>query len=239
LNPLLHIKDGIWKLNKGEEQNFVLENSEYDKLNVHLSANAALTLVVQRKQSHRLVHEFEMEEACYLRIFYINSGGNDIVQQIRVTFAGENSVCELYGLCLARNNEKASTQVQVLHNVKNCKAKQLFKAVADHEAQVSFTGKILVASDAQKTEAYQTSKNLLLSSAARIVTQPQLEIYADDVKCSHGAAVGQLDPEALFYLYSRGIGKSQAQQMLLQAFAQEILEQIPERLPWNREFLYI
>jgi Fe-S cluster assembly protein SufD len=102
----------------------------------------------------------------------------------------------------------------------------LFKGILDDDATGSFNGKILVRKDAQKTLAYQKNNNILLSTAARMNTKPHLEIYADDVKCSHGATVGQLDMEALFYLRSRGIGEKEARHLLMYAFANEIVSKI-------------
>ena len=108
----------------------------------------------------------------------------------------------------------------------NCTSNQLFKGILDDDATGSFNGKILVQKDAQKTLAYQKNNNILLSSAARMNTKPHLEIYADDVKCSHGATVGQLDMEAMFYLRSRGIGEKEARHLLMYAFANEIVSKI-------------
>jgi Fe-S cluster assembly protein SufD len=102
----------------------------------------------------------------------------------------------------------------------------LFKGILDDNATGAFNGKILVQQDAQKTQAYQKNANILLSSAARMNTKPHLEIYADDVKCSHGATVGQLDPEALFYLRSRGINEKESRHLLMYAFANEIVGKI-------------
>ena len=121
------------------------------------------------------------------------------------------------------------TCVQVLHSVPHCTSRQLFKAIADGDAQVHFGGKITAAHGAQQTTAVQTSKGILLTAGARISAMPQLEIYADDVKCSHGAAIGHLDEEQMFYLRARGIAKGQAREMLLNAFAQEILDQMPAK----------
>ena len=108
----------------------------------------------------------------------------------------------------------------------HCTSNQLFKGILDDNATGAFNGKIYVSKDAQKTQAYQKNNNILLSPSARMNTKPHLEIYADDVKCSHGATIGRLDSEAMFYLRSRGIGEKEARQLLMYAFADEIIGKI-------------
>ena len=112
------------------------------------------------------------------------------------------------------------------HAYPNCKSNQLFKGVLDDYATGAFNGRVLVRKDAQKTEAFQANNNILLTDDADINTKPQLEIYADDVKCSHGATVGQLDEDALFYLRARGIEKKEAKLLLMYAFAHDVLKNI-------------
>jgi Fe-S cluster assembly protein SufD len=114
----------------------------------------------------------------------------------------------------------------ILHNQPNCNSKELFKYVLDDMSVGGFTGKLYVAKDAQKTAAFQTNRNILLSKTARMNTKPQLEIYADDVKCSHGATVGQLDEIAKFYLQSRGISEKEARLLLMFAFTNDVIENI-------------
>src|SRR5204863_2128515 len=114
----------------------------------------------------------------------------------------------------------------VYHTMPNSNSNQLYKGIIGDKAHGVFNGKIFVERDAQKTNAYQSNKNILLSDDATMNTKPQLEIYADDVKCSHGATTGQLDEEALFYLRSRGIGKQEAQSPLNFAFASDVLNNI-------------
>jgi Fe-S cluster assembly protein SufD len=125
---------------------------------------------------------------------------------------------------------KGTTHVDnhtLVDNIKpNCFSNEFYKGILDENATGVFSGKIYVRPDAQKTNAYQSNKNILLSDDASINTKPQLEIFADDVKCSHGCTVGQLDEEALFYLRTRGISKEHAQSMLLTAFAEDIVEQL-------------
>jgi Fe-S cluster assembly protein SufD len=107
-----------------------------------------------------------------------------------------------------------------------CNSNELYKGIIDEKAVAVFNGKILVRRDAQKTNAYQSNKNILLSDEATINTKPQLEIYADDVKCSHGATSGSIDQDSMFYLKARGIGEEKARALLLNAFAANVIEKI-------------
>ncbi|GHT12352.1 hypothetical protein AGMMS4956_06830 [Bacteroidia bacterium] len=230
-NKLHHFIEEIKFLNNiiiqpNEERILLADSSQYEHLQVQVAANARLTLVVQRDQGYTLTHHFELSENSHCRLFYIYRGKNLVNQQINVTFAGCGAVCEVWGLCEASGAAQVQTTTYVEHNAPHCSSRQLFKAIADDEAQVLFDGKIVVAAHADKTEATQVNKNILLNGAARASAQPQLEIYARDVKCSHGATVGQLDAEALFYLCSRGIPQPQARQMLLDSFMQEVFEQL-------------
>jgi Fe-S cluster assembly protein SufD len=139
---------------------------------------------------------------------------------------GPNSETNLNGLFLCDDNQHVANYVLMDHASPRCVSNQLFKGILDDEATGAFNGKILVRKDAQKTQAYQKNNNMLLSSSARMNTKPHLEIYADDVKCSHGATVGQLNNEALFYLRSRGINEAEAKHLLMYAFANEIVSLI-------------
>jgi Fe-S cluster assembly protein SufD len=136
--------------------------------------------------------------------------------------------CEahLYGLYLQKGSSHVDNHT-VVDNVKpNCFSNELYKGIMDEHSTAVFNGKIFVQPQAQKTNAYQSNKNILLSNAATVNAKPQLEIFADDVKCSHGCTVGQLNEEGLFYLQSRGIPENTARSLLLHAFAEDILEHI-------------
>ncbi|GHT66672.1 hypothetical protein FACS189452_02960 [Bacteroidia bacterium] len=218
-------------LHPGEERTLAAVQPQHDALHIDLAPHSRFTLLVQRDEPHDVSYSIDFQQDSYCRIIYLShlakkNQKNTANQKIIVNFVGSNAVCEYFGLCNVAENAEVQANVEVFHNAGNCTSRQVFKAIADNDARVCFDGKIVVARDAQKTNASQTSKGILLSNTAHIVAQPQLEIYADDVKCSHGAAVGQLDAEALFYLRSRGIDQPQARQMLLQAFAQEILDLI-------------
>lgn len=139
---------------------------------------------------------------------------------------GEGSESNSYGLCLADRFQHVDNFVNVEHASPNCTSNQLFKGVLDDMATGAFNGRIYVAADAQGTRAFQRTNNILLTDDARMDSKPQLEIYADNVKCSHGATVGQLDDNALFYLQSRGIDKRQARLMLMFGFAHEVIQNI-------------
>ncbi len=139
---------------------------------------------------------------------------------------GERADLNLGGLVLNDGKNHIDNSSYIAHEVPNCTSNELFKYILQDDAYGVFTGRILVAPDAQKTEAYQNNRNLLLSSSARMQAKPQLEIYADDVKCSHGMTTGQLDPEALFYMRQRGISLDEAKRLLSIAFADDVLQML-------------
>ncbi len=145
---------------------------------------------------------------------------------IRATLAGEGLECILNGLYLTRAEQLADHHMVVDHTQPNGTSHEYFNGILDDRSRAVFHGRILVRQDAQKTDAKQTNKNLLLSDEATVDTKPQLEIYADDVKCTHGATTGHLDEDAIFYLRSRGIGLERARRMLMHAFAGEIIERV-------------
>jgi Fe-S cluster assembly protein SufD len=128
---------------------------------------------------------------------------------------------------MGQGKQHIDNHTAVYHAKPHCFSNQLYKGVMDCESQGVFNGKIFVMQDAQKTNAFQSNKNILLSENASVYAKPQLEIFADDVKCSHGATTGQLDDEALFYLRSRGIGEENAKALLNVAFAADVIQNIP------------
>lgn len=142
---------------------------------------------------------------------------------IHVDLAEPFADAKLYGLYLVDKKQFVDNQVYVNHIVPDCTSYQLYKGIADDESRANFNGHIVVRPQAQRTSAYQTNKNIALTDDAKITTKPFLEIYADDVKCSHGATIGQLDEEALFYLKSRGICERNARALLMYAFANEVV----------------
>lgn len=149
-----------------------------------------------------------------------------IRNNIHVKLDGQGSHADVLGLYLMDKEQHIDNQIRIDHNVPNCTSNELFKGILDDEASGVFNGYIYVARDAQQTNAYQNNNNILLKPTATINTMPFLEIYADDVKCSHGATVGQLDNDALFYLRSRGISAENARLLLLYAFAADVINEI-------------
>ena len=161
---------------------------------------------------------------------------------ILVNLAGEGLECVLNGLYLTRGEQLADHHMLVQHAQPHCASHEYFNGILDDKSKGVFHGRIYVHPIAQKTDAKQTNKNLLLSDDATADTKPQLEIYADDVKCTHGATIGQLNEESVFYLRSRGIDEVTAKRMLIHAFAGEIIERIQcdsareeiDKLVWDR-----
>ena len=156
----------------------------------------------------------------------ITLGGAIVLNSLNVVLDGENCETLLNGLFIGSENQLIDNHTFVDHAKPNCHSNELYKGVLDGKATGVFNGKIMVRKDAQKTNAFQSNKNILLSDNASINSKPQLEIFADDVKCSHGATTGRLDKEALFYLRSRGIDEDRARALLVFAFANEIIESI-------------
>ena len=145
-----------------------------------------------------------------------------------VVLAGEGAEANIYGAYVCGGDEKVKIAVDMHHDLPYCNSRQLFKGIAGGKSKVDFYGKIIVAQDAQRTEAYQENHNILLSDDAKVETKPQLEIYADDVKCSHGATIGRLNEEEQFYMRSRGITLEDAKVLQMISFIAPVLEQIPE-----------
>ena len=148
--------------------------------------------------------------------------------EIIVEQAERGCTTQIYGLSLLKAQQEQDLTTRVWHQVGGGKSDQLLKFVLEDNARGSFYGELKVQPDAQQTEAHQTNRNILLSPTAKMATKPQLEIYADDVKCSHGATTGQLDTNALFYMQQRGLSLPQARQLLLAAFLEETLIGLPD-----------
>lgn len=166
------------------------------------------------------------EVGSVLKIHVLNfaSATNNII----VEQAGEGCQTEIYALAFLHGDESVTTETHVTHAVGGGTSNQLLKFVLDDNSHGRFVGDLKIVQDAQKTEAHQTNRNLLLSDAAEMRTQPQLEIYADDVKATHGASTGQLDESALFYMQQRGIDKQKARQLLVAAFMKDVLATISD-----------
>jgi len=157
----------------------------------------------------------------------IQLGGKLIRNEIRPKLMGQGAECLLNGLTVIEASQHVDNFTVIEHAAPNCFSRENYKGVYKDRSSGVFCGTIIVQRDAQKTNAIQSNKSILLSNTASVDTKPQLKIWADDVKCTHGATIGQLDDDALFYLRSRGISKEQAKRILISAFIGEVLEAIP------------
>ncbi|APC19077.1 Fe-S cluster assembly protein SufD [Pseudomonas frederiksbergensis] len=175
--------------------------------------HVALLSVRQAQGSHFASHSFAL-------------GATLARQEVRVVLEGPGAEVALNGLYLPQGQQHLDNQTTIEHLAPRCTSRELYKGVIDDRGHAVFDGRIIVRPGAMKTDASQTNKNLLLATSAQVNTQPRLEIFADDVKCAHGAAVGQLDEQAIFYLRSRGIALAAARSVLIFAFVSEMLELI-------------
>ena len=167
-------------------------------------------------------------EGSHLTSRVFSMGGALGRSEVETALAEKSSQCLLEGLTLAKGKQHLDIRTFIDHLSPSCKSGETFKSVVDGESSAIFDGNILVRENAQKTDARQSNKNLQLTKESKVYSKPQLQIYADDVKCSHGSATGQLDEEALFYFQSRGIGKAEAKRILVSAFAGEMVDRVPE-----------
>jgi Fe-S cluster assembly protein SufD len=183
-----------------------------------------------QQESERAFHfgrlQFHQERSSSLATHSIALGGALVREEVRAVLDGEGAEATLNGLYVVSGRQHIDNQTTLDHAQPHCSSREVYKGVLDGESSAVFNGKIIVRKDAQKTDSKQSNKNLLLSEKAIIDTKPALEIYADDVKCTHGATIGQIDPEAVFYLRSRGIGRQEARDLLTYAFANDLLERI-------------
>jgi Fe-S cluster assembly protein SufD len=183
-----------------------------------------------QRESERAYHtgltHVEQGRDSHYRSFAMAMGAALSRHNLHTRLNGENVETLLYGLYLTRGEQLADTHTAIYHDQPNCRSWEVYKGILDDRSRAVFNGKVFVKPEAQKTDAKQTNRNLLLSDAARVDTKPQLEIFADDVKCTHGATVGRLDDIALFYARSRGIPASEAQRLLTYAFAAEVIDEI-------------
>jgi len=158
-----------------------------------------------------------------LELEYVVLPGESKDIDVFVDLAGPGAELNLKALYICNSEEKVNFRVLVHHRAPGCRSTQLVKGIAGGSSQVSFNGTIVVAPDAQKTEAFQENHNILLTEQARVETRPQLEIYADDVKCSHGATIGRLNEDELFYMRSRGIPLNEAQALQILSFLSPVI----------------
>lgn len=193
-----------------------------------LAADAQLTHYRLQEESNSAFHLSSLflrqQRGSVYRSTSIAMGGAWSRTDFNVDFQGEGANCELDGLYLAGDRQLVDFHLNVMHHVPGCSSRENFRGILHGKGRAVFDGRILVSQDAQKTDAQLSNDNLLLTRSAEVDTKPQLEIYADDVKCSHGTTVGQLDPQQMFYLRSRGIAAGEARKMLCLGFAREVLD---------------
>jgi len=170
--------------------------------------------------------ELTAGQSCELTFVALPGVSADL--SLRVAMNGEGAQAQIGGLYICSSDERLNINVDVEHNVPGCVSGQLFKGIVGGRAQASFYGRIVVAQDAQRTEAFQANHNILLSDEARVNAKPQLEIYADDVKCSHGATVGKLNEDEVFYMRSRGIPETEARYLQMISFLHPVLNGISD-----------
>jgi Fe-S cluster assembly protein SufD len=210
-----------------------------DVVELRLGAEAAITRATLVEESPDAVHFGELAariaRASQLANFVLLLGGKTVRHETSVASEGEGSRCELNGGFVLSGRQEANILTVVDHAAPRGETRETFNGVATERAHGAFQGRITVRPGAQKVDAHQLSRNLVLGPRAAIDTKPELEIYADDVKCSHGAAVGDLDEAALFYLCARGIPHDEARRMLIEAFVREAVELID--VPRLREHL--
>lgn len=197
---------------------------------VHVGEDAALELVVLQRESDETYHvgnvQARVERDGRFTSRTLTLGGAFVRNDLGVLLAGPGAECDLDGLFHGAGTRLVDNHTFVDHASPHATSRELYKGVLGGRSKGVFRGRILVRPDAQKTNARQSNANLILSDGAEVDTKPQLEIWADDVRCSHGATIGRLDPEALFYLRSRGLGEGTARDLLTRGFAAEVLQRV-------------
>lgn len=178
---------------------------------------------------HNAVTEIEQQRDSRVVSYSFSCGSKLARDDLNVSFQESGASCRLYGLYLAKGQQHVDHHTRIDHHQAHCASEQFYKGILTDKATGVFNGKVIVHPGAQKTQSHQSNNNLLLSNTAEVNTKPELEIYADDVKCSHGATVGQIDKESLFYLQSRGIEESEAINLLTYAFAEDILTKVDDK----------
>jgi Fe-S cluster assembly protein SufD len=213
-------------------EHFVSENNNIYFTNavteIVAGDNATVDHYKLQEESKNAFHiarvEIDQERSSNFTSHSISTGGALTRNDINARFNGENSECTLNGLFLLEDKQLFDAHTLIDHAIPLCNSHEHYKGILDDSSRGVFNGKVLVRQDAQKTNAFQQNNNILLSNNALVNTKPQLEIFADDVKCSHGATIGQLDEDARFYLKSRGIGEEAANSILIHAFASDVIK---------------
>jgi len=175
---------------------------------------------------HVATVQVQQERASMVSTRTFTLGGALVREDLNIVLGGEGANAHLDGLYITLDRQHVDHHTAIDHAQPHCDSRELYKGVLEDRSSAVFNGRVIVRKDAQKTDSKQSNKNLLLSEDAVINTKPQLEIFADDVKCTHGATIGQVDQEAIFYLRSRGIGRDEARSLLTYAFANEIIDRV-------------
>lgn len=212
---------------------FISVNSENSFNNVItefiVGENAVLVYDKSQTESESNFHisteEISQEKNSNFKINTVTLDGTMVRNNINISVNGENCETHMNGVIIAKGNTHVDNHTFVNHKVANCFSNENYKYVLEDKATGVFNGRVIVQQHAQKINAYQKNGNILLSDFAQIFSKPELEIYADDVKCSHGSTTGQLDENAIFYLQARGISKDKAKKLLVSAFVAEVIEQ--------------
>ena len=215
----------IYYLNTNQKKVFINQLLEFE-----IKENAQVKIYMIENDDNYLINNISLQQLkdSNLQFHIFSLRGNFIRNFIRNSLDATGIQSVIYGLYLPNGNDIIDNHILMTHNKPNCHSNQQLKGIMQDKSRGIFNGKILVQKDAQKTDAYQSNKNILVTKDASIYTKPALEIYADDVKCSHGATSGFLQEEELFYLTSRGIGVEESKSLLLKAFANEIIEKVTE-----------
>ncbi len=199
------------------------------RTNVNVEEGAHLDLVLQQVSAEaKIVTQTIVEQSASseLNISTINIAPGFVRNELIIDLNGEDAQTTANGLYVVNSEGRADNNTLIVHNAPRCQSNELYKGIVDRRGVGAFAGKILVTQGAQKTVAQQTNRTMLLDQQAQSYSQPQLEIYADDVKCGHGSTTGQLDEAQLFYMQARGIDRTTAQKLLMSAFAIEVIDQI-------------
>jgi len=237
--PVLSVPRTIISLDSSAEAHILESHLTFDDhilyftnplTDIFIKDNATLHYCKTQRESMEAFHigttRVWQERGSNFDGFSLMTGGAITRNNVEVTLNGEGSTTALNGLYSVRGEQHVDNHTSIEHRVPNCTSHQLYKGILNGAARAVFNGKILVRSEAQQTNSYQLNKNLLLGKGCRVDTKPQLEIFADDVKCSHGATIGQLDEEELFYLQTRCIEKQKAIRILARGFVDDVVNTI-------------
>ena len=207
-------------------QKYVLNSASEVWVQQNASANYYKLQVENNSATHINTSQVSQYNDSHFNTNTVTIGANWLRNNLNILMEGTNCETHLNGLQILGGNQHVDNHTLVDHRMPHCESNQLYKGILNNKSTGVFNGKIFVRKDAQKTNAYQSSKNMLLSDDATMNTKPQLEIYADDVKCSHGSSTGQIDENALFYLRARGLSEASANALLMNAFALDVVHTV-------------